>query len=172
MPRFLTVASLKILSVLVGFVCVLAATIPAGAEQILYSKTQTELYSSAKDDAVIAAVSPGVMLKVLETQGGRAKVELTGWSPEGAERYMFIAINQRIIQAKMINGEIPQRKKIAEKEDYYESVWQDVRLTGWIALKDTGENIADIWKGARTLYHQRCTRCHSLHRPTEFTANQ
>jgi len=140
--------------------------------QTSYTNTQTPLRSAAANGEDIASVSPGAKLLILSEQDGQLEVELTGWSPEGGEKYLFIAINQRIRVAKLTKKGLARRKVIAEKEDYYESIWQDVRLTGWIAKKDTSEDIAQIWKGAQHLFHQRCTRCHALHRPTEFTANQ
>ena len=144
----------------------------AMAEQILYTNTLTSLRDAAANGKVIAAISPATRLRVLKAQNGQVQVEVTGWSPEGGEKYMFIEMGQRIRQAKMTDEGLKYRKVIAEQEDYYESVWQDVRLTGWIAKKDTSEDLRAIWKSARHLFHQRCTRCHALHRPTEFTANQ
>ena len=140
--------------------------------QVLYTNTLTSLRDAAGDGTIIASISPAVPLRVLDEKDGQMKVEITGWSPEGGEKYLFIEMGQRIRLAKITDQGLEGRKVIAQKEDYYESVWQDVRLTGWIAKKDISEDIKAIWKTARHLFHQRCTRCHALHRPTEFTANQ
>ncbi len=149
-----------------------AASSPVAAVQILYTNTQTPLRDAAAQGKVIASISPATKLRVLAQKDGQLKVEITGWSPEGGEKYLFVEMGQRIRLAKITEKGLQGRKVIARKEDYYESVWQDVRLTGWIAKKDTSEDIKAIWKTARRLFHQRCTRCHALHRPTEFTANQ
>ncbi len=151
----------------------LAPPAPAATDgQVLYSNTLTSLRDAAVNGTVIASISPAVPLRVLDEKDGQVKVEITGWSPEGGEKYLFTEMGQRIRLAKITEQGLEGRKIIAQKEDYYETIWQDVRLTGWIAKKDVSEDIRTIWKTARHLFHQRCTRCHALHRPTEFTANQ
>ena len=173
MPRIFS--PLRFLPVLILLALWLGLGIPVHAVTqgpVLYTKTLTPLHNAAENGTVIARISPAVPLRVLDEKGGQVKVEITGWSPEGGEKYLFIEMGQRIRLAKITDQGLEGRKVIAQKEDYYESVWQDVRLTGWIAKKDTSEDIKAIWKTARHLFHQRCTRCHALHRPTEFTANQ
>ncbi len=172
MPRFSPFASLeKFHLLLAGFAgLIILMTAAAFGQQVLYTNTQTRLFSQTGKE--IATISPGTMLVMLSQKGDRVEVEITGWSPEGGEKYLFVEMGQRIRLAKLSDQGLAARKVIAEKEDYYESVWQDVQLRGWLAKKDTSEDIAEIWSTARTLFHQRCTRCHALHRPTEFTANQ
>ncbi len=141
------------------------------ANETFYLATQAPLLE-APGGAVIATVSPGTPLHALATKGDLVQVEITGWAPEGGEKYLFTEMGQRIRLAKITPAGKAVRKVVATKEDYYETTWQDVHLTGWVAKSATTDDIASVWAQARTLFHQRCTRCHALHRPTEFKANQ
>lgn len=146
--------------------------VAAIAGETLFTSTLSNLSSSGKDGAILATISPGTALNVLKTSGDRLKVEITGWSPEGGEKYLFTEIGQRIRLANLTDLGQKSRTVAGQKEDYYENIWQEVRLSGWIAKRDTTSKITDVWKSARSLFHNRCTRCHALHRPTEFKANQ
>ncbi|VAW20296.1 Cytochrome c4 [hydrothermal vent metagenome] len=142
---------------------------PIAAENV-FASTLTSLASS--DGAVLASVSPGAELKVLKMSGERLKVQISGWSPQGGEKYLFSEIGQRILVAELTDNGQKIRVVAGQKQDYYENVWQDITLVGWVDKKDTSDNVVDIWQSARTLFRSRCTRCHALHRPTEFKANQ
>jgi len=143
----------------------------AGAET-LYISQQTSLLDAPRNGDIVADITPGTMIRVIQHDDEWLQVEMMGWSPEGGEKYLFREIGQRIRLAKITEQGLTGRTVVDEKEDYYESVWLDVRLTGWLDIKNTTAELGDIWKTARDLFHQRCTRCHALHRPTEFTANQ
>jgi len=142
------------------------------AGQTLYTSTLSDLASAQKDGSVIASVSPGVALNVIETSNGWLKVEISGWSPQGAEKYLFTKMGQRIRLASITDEGMANRTVISKQEDYYENVWNEVRLSGWIKQKDTTADVVSVWQGARALFQKRCTRCHALHRPVEFKANQ
>jgi|GEM_PF-159805 len=136
-----------------------------------YAKTLLPL-RAAIDGEVIAKVMPGTALRVLSKKGDWIEVEVSGWSPAGGERYLFKEIGQRIRLAKLTEQGLSKRTVIAEKEDYYENTWQNARLAGWVARADTSADLGAVWEEANDLFHKRCTRCHALHRPSEFTANQ
>ena len=136
-----------------------------------FAKTLVSL-RDAIDGAVIAKVMPGTALGVMAKKGDWLEVTVEGWSPAGGERYLFKEIGQRIRLAKMTEQGLAKRKVIGEKKDDYENTWQKARLTGWVEAARTSPDIDGVWKAASALFHKRCTRCHALHRPTEFTANQ
>ncbi len=141
------------------------------AQEPLYLSQETNLLDGA-GGAIIATVAPGTLVNVLEHKDGQVRVELTGWSPEGGESYMFIGIGQRILVARLTDAGVAMQDVVNEQEDDYESLWLDMRLTGWLPEAATTADIANVWETASALFHQRCTRCHALHRPVEFTANQ
>ena len=141
------------------------------SHDVRFAKTLLSL-RDAIDGAVIAEVMPGTALRVLATKGAWLEVAVSGWSPAGGENYLFKEMGQRIRLAKLTEKGRSLRTVIAEKEDYYENTWQNARLAGWVKAADTAADIDAVWAEASDLFHKRCTRCHALHRPTEFTANQ
>ncbi len=152
--------------------CLTFAAPHAGiAGETLYLSRQTDLLDAAGGTA-LASVAPGTMLTVLKHLNGQVRVELSGWSPEGGESYLFLDIGQRILVARLTSAGVAARKTVKQKDDDYESLWFDTRLTGWLPEAATTADVATVWKAGSALFHQRCTRCHALHRPTEFTANQ
>jgi len=157
---------------LLGLAGLMLSVTVGAADQTLYLAQQAQLRSAATDGDVIANVSPGTRVTVIGQVNGQLKVEIDGWSPEGGEKYLFTEMGQRILLAKITDQGLSARDVVGQQEDYYESVWKDVRLTGWVAEQDTTGDIATVWQSASKLFHQRCTRCHALHRPTEFKANQ
>jgi len=165
MPRF------PLISVLL-FLLPFIAPAPGLADETLFTNTLVDLSNAAAGGDLIASLSPGVPVTVLAEKGARLKVAITGWSPEGGEKYLFTKMGQRIRLATLSDTGQRTRAIVATKLDYYDSTWQDVRLTGWIDKTTTAANVTDVWQTASALFHQRCTRCHALHRPTEFKANQ
>lgn len=155
----------------VTLVLLLVTSLANAAEETLFLSQQTDLLDAA-GGTPIATVAPGTMLNVLEHKDGQVRVELTGWSPEGGESYMFSGLGQRILVARLTDAGLAVQEVVKEQEDDYESLWFDMRLVGWLPEKSTSPDVASVWKAASALFHQRCTRCHALHRPTEFTANQ
>ncbi len=143
----------------------------AADQGVVYAAALTSLDDAAGGTA-IASVMPSTPLTVTDRKNGYLRVEVHGWSPAGGDRYLFRAVGQRINEVVLTDGGLKYRKGGATKEDDYGSNWQDATVTGWIAEKDTTADLNSIWKKAGDIYFSHCTRCHSLHRPGEFTANQ
>lgn len=121
---------------------------------------------------VLANIAPATPVVVRSRQGTHIEVEVTGWSPMGGASYLFKDIGQRIGRAVLTEAGVNKRVVIGTREDAWESTWEDVKITGWIEQGEVVEKIDTIWDEASTLYFTRCSRCHSLRRPREFTANQ
>lgn len=143
----------------------------AASPHKLFAKTLLPLHDR-KGGATIATVTPGTAFAVQKRAGAKLLVAVTGWSPVGGESLLFKALGQRILLARLTRKGVATRKVLKEKEDEYGSPWQRVRITGWVARRAVVADVEKVWKRASRLFHKRCTRCHALHRPTEFTANQ
>ncbi len=100
------------------------------------------------------------------------EVEITGWSPAGGEKYLFKDVGLRISLAHLSDDGVAKRVVIGTKDDAWGSTWQQVKISGWIKRNDVVADLDTIWKEAAPLYYTRCSRCHSLRKPAEFTANQ
>ncbi|RCX31771.1 c-type cytochrome [Thioalbus denitrificans] len=121
---------------------------------------------------VLASILPATPVVIRSQQGTHIEVEVTGWSPMGGASYLFKDIGQRISRAVLTEEGVNKRAVIGTREDAWESTWEDAKITGWIEQGEVVEDIDTIWEEASTLYFTRCSRCHSLRRPREFTANQ
>lgn len=151
----------------------LAATVPALADsaETIHAATLTKLLASAGGEA-IGDLSPATPLTVKSHKDGFAEVEVSGWSPAGGDRYLFKDVGLRIPRLVLTEDGLKARTGGESKEDDYESEWQQATVTGWVAEKDTVATLDPVWAAAGDLYFSRCTRCHSLRRPGDFTANQ
>jgi len=67
-------------------------------------------------------------------------------------------MGQRILVGKLSDQGVSLKKVISQKEDYYESVWYDVSLTGWIPKESTVGDAATVWQALCA--EDNCTACH------------
>jgi cytochrome c553 len=158
----------------VPMMLVTLATTPAGAAETpatQYVNTIAILHARGGGPA-IGRIMPATPVIVHATKGAHVKVEVTGWSPMGGARYLFKDVGLRIRWAVLTEQGVAKRTVVGKKDDKWESTWEQARVTGWIDRKDIVPDIDTIWEEASKLYFSRCSRCHSLRRPREFTANQ
>ena len=155
--------------VIVAMACGLA--LAAGAQSPQYVNTIAVLQESPGGQAM-ATLTPATPVTVLATQGKNIEVEVSGWSPAGGDKYLFKDVGLRINRAFLTEDGVSRRVVAGTKDDAWGSTWQDVKITGWINQDDLVADLDTIWKQAAPLYFKRCSRCHSLRRPQEFTANQ
>jgi len=166
------------MTVLLGLALALFATLlnsgaAAAAEEgaTMYTKGILVLQDAAGGNP-IATVLPAAEVVVRATSGDFVQVDVTGWSPQGGEKYLFKAAGIRISLAVMTDNGVGRRRVRGSKDDDWGSTWEEVTLTGWVPAAELGASLDDLWAIASDLYHSRCSRCHSLRRPEEFTANQ
>ncbi|MDE2166666.1 MAG: hypothetical protein KGJ66_10065 [Alphaproteobacteria bacterium] len=120
----------------------------------------------------LGTVTPGTPLTVIKQTGRLAEVRIDGWSMAGAETVVFAAKGLRIVLAELSADRPANRTVGARSEDQYGGVWEQVTVTGWVSASDLVAAVEPVWQKAHVLFAQRCTKCHALHQPTEFTANQ
>ncbi len=153
----------------------LMATAPlafAEAGKTYYAAASAPLYASASAGKPEAKLTPGTAVQAI---GPAAKsllpVVLEGWQQQGNPTDIFLAVGQRIVLAELASG-APAPKVLATRKDPYDNVWNQVKVTGFV---QEGEVVADqqtVWAAAQKLYNARCSACHALHNPNEYTANQ
>ena len=136
-----------------------------------YMKASAELRETV-GGSVIAILAPSTPVIVRAKEGTHLKIEVRGWSPMGGSRYMFKGVGERINRAVLTEAGVAKRVVVDKKDDSWDSTWESATVTGWIEQGDVALDIDAVWKEASTLYFSRCSRCHSLRRPEEFTANQ
>ncbi len=136
-----------------------------------YANTIVQLHAGPAGP-VIGTILPGTPVIVRAGKGRRVEVEVTGWSPMGGASYLFKAISQRIQRAVLTDAGVSKRTVLGTGEDAWESTWEHARITGWIDKADLVPDVDTVWSRASKLYYTRCSRCHSLRKPREFTSNQ
>ncbi len=165
------VMAVRAIAALLLAVVALAITPAAEAKGPQYVGVIATLKDVAGGKA-IATVTPATAVNVIATKGDDIEVEITGWSPAGGDAYLFKDVGLRISLAHLTAGGVSRRAVIGTKDDAWGSTWQEVKISGWMRTDDVVADLDAIWKEAAQLYYTRCSRCHSLRRPAEFTANQ
>lgn len=149
----------------------LAAQATAAEVERLYAKILAPLSESENGEA-IGTLTPGTEVAVIAERPGRWEVEVHGWSAPGAESILFIAPGQRIVLARLKLSAAAIRTIEGTKTDRFGQKWERIRVRGWVDRNALVEDVSVVWKKAARIFHKRCTACHALHQPTEFTANQ
>ena len=155
----------------------LIASLPATAQtgpptKTLYAQQISPVYASSGQGVAIGSITPGTPLKTSgEVQRGFQPFTLDAWSQQGDDTTLFAAQGQRIVLVKLA-AKATGLKTLSTATDAYGNVWHDVRLSGYIKRSDLTSNQKIVWEKAIALYNTRCSACHALHQPSEFTANQ
>ena len=146
-------------------------TVPLSVGEEAFARAKTPLSTDEKHDT-FGSVTPGTPVKIVKLAGDLAEVRLDGWSMTGAEQILFAAQGQRIALAHLSSTDTTNREVTEHSKDIYGTDWQHVVVTGWVPAASLDNNVSDVWQRADALYKKRCTACHALHQPKEFTANQ
>jgi Dihaem cytochrome c len=175
-PRVLTsaFAGIFLLALLGAGVAVTlsAATAKAQSSGVTqFAAGSIPLLADAQRDP-LGSVTPGTPLSVIKRAGDLAEVRIDGWSMAGADTVVFAAKGQRIVLAELSANRPANRTVGTRSEDQYGGVWEQVTVTGWVSSSDLVAAVEPVWEKAHALFAKRCTMCHALHQPTEFTANQ
>ena len=155
----------------------LITSLPAAAAdgppaKTLYTRQISPVYASTGHGTVIGSVTPGTPLQTTgEVEHGYQPFTLGAWSQQGDDTTLFEAQGQRIVLAKLA-AKATGLKTLSTATDAYGNVWHDVTLSGYVKRSDLTPNQNMVWEKAIALYNARCSACHALHQPSEFTANQ
>jgi trimethylamine-N-oxide reductase cytochrome c-type subunit TorC len=158
-------------AVIVGLLLT-AATAGAQTVTTLYAATAAPLFRDGTGQQMEGSITPGTPVEVAAnaTQSFVA-VTLRGWSQQGNATTLFAAPGQRIVLAQLAAGE-PAPKILATRKDAYDNVWNQVEIAGFVKADALVADQKTVWAKAEKLYSTRCSACHALHHPDEFTANQ
>ncbi|MDA8051807.1 MAG: hypothetical protein M0002_17700 [Rhodospirillales bacterium] len=152
-----------------------AVTSHASPAATVYPSAIAPLYQTAAGPAQIASLTPGTPLSVATPPAnGAAREEITieGWSEQGGGAVVYQAPDLRIILATLGQAGLSHRTVLGQQRDSYGTVWRHVELSGWVAVSSVVPSVATVWATAGKLFATRCSVCHALRNPAEFTANQ
>lgn len=143
----------------------------AQSAKTIYANTTAPLLAAAGGKSS-GSVLPGTPLTVLGTSGADSHVQIDGWVIQGSATVVFQDVGLHVMLVTLDASAKVDFKVLKTQKDAYGTTWQHVDLDGWVATKDTASSIDTVWKAAENIYDSRCSACHALHDPDEFTANQ
>lgn len=169
--------SMRFSLVFVAFAALVAPLPVAAASgqpaKILYALQVAPIFAAAASGgSAIGSVTPGTPLQVSgEAKNGFQPFTLDAWSQQGDDTTLFAAQGERIVLVTLADN-APHPKILSTAKDAYGNVWNKVELSDFIKSDSLTPDQDFIWKQAITIYSTRCSACHALHKPSEFTVNQ
>ena len=156
--------------ILLASIVVAIGGLAEAAASELFTKQRVDLQAE-NGGAKIGDVAPGTSVQVLAEHGATSKIQIEGWSLKGAPSLVFAVIGQRILQVRLTGVGQSQRTVVKQADDDYGYTWEQVRVIGNVDAARLVPDVASVWNSARQIFSERCSSCHALHRPGEFTAN-
>lgn len=122
----------------------------------------------AANGKTIGSVGPGAALTVVADSGGATHVTVTGFAAQSTPATVYAYTDRHIVvlsgfTGKAVNG---------ATQSVGGTPYVAVTIDGWVASNTLAPDAATVWKAASALYQQKCSTCHSLRPPTDYTANQ
>ena len=141
------------------------------AGEIKYASEVKSLFASEDGSKTIGRLLPTTEVEVLKESKGKVLLKIKGWSDTGSASVLYAVPGHRILNAAFTRGvEVPSKvldsKKVGDKEYKYYEV--EVYAENKALVKD----VKPLYEEAKALYTENCSMCHSLHKTTEFKANQ
>lgn len=165
-----------------GVLVAAATTGAASADTSISNNTQIIVYAAATSATLYARedvsssfgkLMPGAaMRKGRVGTSGLEQVTFDGWSPQGDMGILYEAPGQRVIVAKLNTSGRSIGSVAGTMTDAYGTVWTHVVVRGWVDRSQVTPDLSAIWAAAQSLYASRCSTCHALHNPEEFSADQ
>lgn len=139
------------------------------AAQAMYVAQDVALKSTA--GATIGTVTPGTKVAIQSTSSGTSLVTIQGWQPKSAPTVVFDGVDSQVVVLRL-SGKSSTVKIVSSKKDPYGAAWNQVQISGAVDGTALATSVTSVWSGAAKFYGQKCSQCHTLHQPNEFTANQ
>lgn len=138
-----------------------------GAATQRFASGVTPLLDAA-NGKTIGSVGPGAALTVVADSGASTHVTVTGFAAQSAPGTVYAYADRHIVvlsgfTGKAVNG---------ATQSVGGTPYVAVTIDGWVASNALAPDAATVWKAASALYQQKCSTCHSLRPPTDYTANQ
>jgi nitrate/TMAO reductase-like tetraheme cytochrome c subunit len=137
--------------------------------QTMYVANDVSLKSTA--GATIGTITPGTKIAIRSASSGASLVTIDGWQPKSAPTVVFANVDSQVVVVRL-SGKSSNVKVVSSKNDPYGSAWNQVQVSGAIDSTALVASVTPVWSAASKFYGQKCSQCHTLHQPTEFTANQ
>lgn len=143
--------------------------------RMMYAKSVTQLYNCGSGNDILGIITPGTALDVTQASTDQSRnyaVQLIGWTMEEASSVIYEAPDLRIKIATLSAPPGSCFNITGGQTDPYGNKWEQVSISGYVDKQGVVADVSTIWHQAKSLYAAKCSRCHGLHQPSEFTANQ
>ena len=142
----------------------------AEAASVMYAAKDAVLQSAS--GGTIGTVTPATKVSVTSTAAGMSSVVIDGWHPKTEATLIYGGLDSRILLVRLSGSGAATVKTVDTKADAYGDTWDHVVIAGDVPTSALVTNQAIVWKTAAAFYGQRCSTCHTLHQPTQYTVNQ
>lgn len=138
------------------------------------SFTTNEVTLMDANNNLIAKVTKGTKVKIIEQKANKTLVEIKGWSYEDEpNNEIFYKEGVTVVLASISKSKLKDRKILQSKEDEYDEVWIENSIEGWIESKSLTLEFKKLWENESQLASTRCSACHEAptaesHFPGEF----
>jgi len=147
----------------------------SGSPPRVYAKGIAQLFGCDSHNDILGLVTPGTALAVGQADAGNPEsdvVRISGWTMEGASSVIYEAPDLRIKLATLSRFPGSCLTIDGSQTDPYGNKWQRVTISGRVEKRGVVADVRTVWRQASKLYAAKCSRCHGLHHPSQFTANQ
>lgn len=158
---------MKRLAATILSIAALLGTVALSA-QSMYALVDLNLKNAG--GTTIGIITPGTKLAIESQTPGSANVTITGWQPKAAAGVIYENIDSQIALVRLTDSS--GVNVVGSKADPYGATWNQVQVSGTVAANMLVTSVASIWSAGAQFYSQKCSQCHTLHQPSEFTANQ
>lgn len=141
-----------------------------------YASLTKSLHFNGTTDVEAGMLNVATKVKVLETQGTRAKIGISGWRKKiGAGRVVYYDFGVNMLLAQLSKDAALEEGVITgyeEKEDPLTGLkWQRVEVVTWTDNDYLIEEEQPLWDYARSTYNSSCSVCHTQPAEAHFDAN-
>jgi trimethylamine-N-oxide reductase cytochrome c-type subunit TorC len=129
--------------------------------------------SGTPEGAGDARLLPLTPVHVLKREGGWLQVQIDGWQQQGADRVLYAARGQRILQAVFGNAALADVKQLdTETDPETKLVWHKAQVVLWTSPDALLADRTKIMAYGAELFGSTCGACHAPPPPNSELANQ
>lgn len=147
--------------------------LPAGTKVVRTLQIR-ELYAAVSGEETAGRVLPGAEMKLVGLEGKMARVRLSGWRQEGAERILYAAAGKRVLLVSLASGFIDRLDVSGETVIIPETgqAWSPAAFEAYVPVADVTADTDRVWDFAQALYSVNCAMCHAAPHVVEYGANE
>jgi len=125
----------------------------------LYTTEDVNLVN--EKDVNLAIITKGTKIKVLKKNGDKSLIVVQGWSYEEEPNVeIFYEVGITVALAKLEEISLKNRNVLSKKEDEYEDLWLENKISGWIPSSKISGDFNSLWIKEASFASQRCGTCH------------